>query len=149
MAVRTSRVLRRPRTGGSATRSQAAFEASRATEAASSAARAGSSSACATLKFERSNRWRTPAAPLRWGYAAGIAVLLGMAVIFSYVLGWANKAFDVETDPRVEQVMDALPGANCGGCGFIGCYEYAEAVVMKGAPVNKCAPGGANVAAAV
>ncbi|MFO7963494.1 MAG: RnfABCDGE type electron transport complex subunit B [Desulfobacterales bacterium] len=78
------------------------------------------------------------------GLSAG--TLVAMAVVFSYILGWANQAFHVETDPRVEQVMDALPGANCGGCGYVGCYEYAEAVATDGAPVNKCTVGGANCA---
>ncbi|MDY6832096.1 MAG: RnfABCDGE type electron transport complex subunit B [Thermodesulfobacteriota bacterium] len=81
------------------------------------------------------------------GLAAG--TLVGMAVILTYILGWANVAFYVEVDPRVDAVSKVLPGANCGGCGFVGCGEYAEAVVMQGAPVNKCAPGGANCAAAI
>ncbi len=75
--------------------------------------------------------------------------LLALAVVFSYVLGWANKAFHVEVDPRVTAIMDALPGANCGGCGFVGCSDYAEAVVGAGAPVNQCPVGGESCAAAV
>jgi RnfABCDGE-type electron transport complex B subunit len=81
------------------------------------------------------------------GLSAG--TLVSLAVIFSYILGWANKAFEVATDPRVEEVMDALPGANCGGCGFIGCYEYAEAVVFADADVSRCTVGGQNVAKAL
>lgn len=72
--------------------------------------------------------------------------LFGMAVIICYILGWANKAFYVEVDPRVEAINEALPGANCGGCGYVGCNEYAEAVVLEGAPVDKCTVGGASVA---
>ncbi|MGE0085333.1 MAG: RnfABCDGE type electron transport complex subunit B [Desulfococcaceae bacterium] len=75
--------------------------------------------------------------------------LFGMAIVICYILGWANKAFRVEVDPRIEAIMGALPGANCGGCGFVGCGDYAEAVVLKGAPVNKCTVGGASCAAAV
>ena len=74
-----------------------------------------------------------------------VVLALGMG----YVLGWANQAFHVEVDPRVEAVNDALPGANCGGCGFVGCNEYAEAVVAGNAPVDKCAPGGVACAEAV
>lgn len=73
--------------------------------------------------------------------------LLGMAVVLTYILGWANKAFHVETDPRVDAIMDALPGANCGGCGFVGCGEYAEAVVLGSADVDRCPVGGAGCAA--
>lgn len=81
------------------------------------------------------------------GLSAG--TMLAMAVILSYILGWANKAFHVEIDPRVEAIMDELPGANCGGCGYVGCGEYAEAVVAGDAPVNKCTVGGESCAAAL
>src|SRR6056297_335607 len=76
-------------------------------------------------------------------------VLLIMALIFSYILCWANKAFYVEVDPRIEAILEALPGANCGGCGYVGCSEYAEAIVKEGAPINLCAPGGAAAASAI
>ena len=56
------------------------------------------------------------------------ASLSALAVVMSYVLGWANRQFHVDVDPKVEAVNDALPGANCGGCGYVGCQEYAEAV---------------------
>lgn len=66
-----------------------------------------------------------------------------------YALGWASRAFHVETDPRVDAVLAVLPGANCGGCGFVGCASYAEAVVLSGAPPDKCPVGGASCAQAV
>ena len=58
--------------------------------------------------------------------AAG--TLVGLAVVAAIVLGWANTAFHVKVDPRVEAVVNVLPGANCGGCGYVGCRQYAEAV---------------------
>lgn len=73
-------------------------------------------------------------------------VLALLAVAMAYVLGWANRAFYVEVDPKVEAVIAALPGANCGGCGFVGCGEYAEAVARGDADVSLCAPGGAGCA---
>jgi len=48
-------------------------------------------------------------------------------------------------DPRVEAVLAALPGANCGGCGYVGCAEYAQAVVRGEADLSLCAPGGEAV----
>jgi electron transport complex protein RnfB len=78
------------------------------------------------------------------GLAAG--TLLVMALALSYVLGWANTAFHVEVDSRVEAVLIALPGVNCGGCGYIGCADYAEAVV-SGDLINKCTVGGDACAA--
>ncbi len=79
--------------------------------------------------------------------AAGVLGLL--AIIMGYVLGWANRAFRVERDPRVEQILTALPGANCGGCGYVGCAEYAAAVVKGEVEPNLCAPGGPRVAQAL
>jgi len=52
----------------------------------------------------------------------------------------------VEVDERVEAVLEALPGANCGGCGHLGCSEYAVAIATENAPVNKCPVGGENCA---
>jgi Na+-translocating ferredoxin:NAD+ oxidoreductase subunit B len=77
------------------------------------------------------------------------ATLLAMALILTFVLGWANKAFHVEVDPRVEAIIDALPGANCGGCGFVGCGEYAEAIVAGNAGVALCNVGGASCASSI
>ncbi len=79
---------------------------------------------------------------------AAVTMLL-LAVFMAYILGWANKAFHVEVDPRVEAVNEALPGANCGGCGYVGCNEYAEAVVAGAAPADKCPVGGVGCAAAI
>jgi RnfABCDGE-type electron transport complex B subunit len=79
------------------------------------------------------------------------ATMLALAVVMALVLGWANKAFHVEVDPRVEQVNEALPGANCGGCGYVGCNEYAEAVVEGEGkvPVTLCPVGGSDCAQAI
>ena len=76
--------------------------------------------------------------------AAGTMLIL--AVFMACVLGWANKTFHIDVDPRVEAVNEALPGANCGGCGFVGCGEYAEAVVAGQAAPNLCTVGGATCA---
>ncbi len=69
-------------------------------------------------------------------------ILVVLAIVVAYILGWANRAFHVEVDPAVARINEALPGANCGGCGYIGCSEYAEAVATGQAAVTLCAPGG-------
>ncbi len=81
------------------------------------------------------------------GLAASTMCIL--AIGMGYMLGWANEAFHVEVDPKITAITKVLPGANCGGCGYVGCGEYAEAIVLAGAPVNKCAPGGASCAEAI
>lgn len=72
-----------------------------------------------------------------------------MAIVLSFVLGWANKKFHVDVDQRVLQIIDELPGANCGGCGYVGCGDYAEAVALEHEAVDKCTVGGQACAAAV
>jgi len=75
--------------------------------------------------------------------------MLVLATFMAYVLGWANAAFHVDVDPRIEACIDALPGANCGGCGYVGCGEYAEAVVKDGVAVDLCPVGGEACAKAL
>ena len=69
----------------------------------------------------------------------------GLGLLFGTGLAYASKKFAVEVDPKIEQIIDELPGANCGGCGFPGCSGYAEAVVKSGAYISLCAPGGDEV----
>ncbi len=69
-----------------------------------------------------------------------------LAVTVCWILGWANIKFKVEVDPKIEEVLMALPGANCGGCGYIGCGDYAAAIVNSSVPVNKCSVGGESSA---
>lgn len=79
-----------------------------------------------------------------------VLTLLGLGLVTATVLAIASRVFYVEEDPRVEAVMDALPGANCGGCGYAGCEGYAVAVVNDPEiPANKCCAGGESVSIAV
>ncbi len=75
-----------------------------------------------------------------------VLTLGGIGFLFGAGLSFAAKKFAVEVNPLVEDIAAILPGANCGGCGFPGCAGYADGVVIKGAPVNLCAPGGSAVA---
>lgn len=74
------------------------------------------------------------------------AVLAVLAVAVALVLGWANRAFAVFVDPLVEKLQAELPGSNCGGCGFVGCGEYAAALASGSARPTLCGPGGASCA---
>ena len=65
-------------------------------------------------------------------FMAGIGSLLGITIAL------ANTFFSVEVDPRIGEVEDMLPGANCGGCGFAGCTAFAKAVVLEGVEPEKC-----------
>ena len=78
-----------------------------------------------------------------------IGILGGLGLLFGLILTAASKVFYVETDPRLDQLNECLPGANCGGCGYAGCGGYAEAVLNGEAPIGKCASGGNECARAM
>ena len=67
-------------------------------------------------------------------------------LLIGIFLGLADKKFGVEIDERQAAVEKALPGNNCGGCGFAGCAALAEAIAKGEAPVNACPVGGSPVA---
>lgn len=73
----------------------------------------------------------------------------GIGLVFGVILAVASKIFHVDTDPRLEQIQEALPGANCGGCGFAGCASFAQNVLDGKAKVNGCPVGGADSAAKI
>ena len=75
-----------------------------------------------------------------------ILVLGGLGLLFGVLLSIASKAFAVKVDPKIGEVLDALPGANCGACGFPGCEGLATAIAEGRAPVNSCPIGGQKVA---
>ncbi len=71
-----------------------------------------------------------------------IGILGGLGLLFGLILAVASKVFYVETDPRLDKLNEALPGANCGGCGYAGCGGYAQAVLEGKAEIGKCMAGG-------
>ncbi len=75
--------------------------------------------------------------------------LLLLGLVASVMLAVASKVFYVKEDPRVLEIMDVLPGANCGGCGYAGCAAAAEAIAAGKAPANVCVAGGFEVAVKV
>ncbi|MCL2084376.1 MAG: RnfABCDGE type electron transport complex subunit B [Oscillospiraceae bacterium] len=80
---------------------------------------------------------------------SAVTALGGIGLAFGLVLAGASKLFAVKEDPGYEAVLRALPGTNCGGCGYAGCAAYAEAVSSGGAPVNLCPVGGDACAGAL
>ena len=80
---------------------------------------------------------------------AAVVVLAVLGAVFGFILAVASKVFEVKKDPREEEILSHLAGANCGGCGFPGCAGCAAAILAGTAPVNACAPAGAENAAAI
>ena len=77
-----------------------------------------------------------------------VAVVAGIGLAAGVLLAVAAVVMHVQADERVEQLTAALPGVNCGACGYSGCERYAEAIV-SGAATNLCAPGGGGAAKAL
>lgn len=77
-----------------------------------------------------------------------ILAIGGIGIVFGLILGYAGEKLKVYEDPKIAQIRDALPGANCGGCGFAGCDAFAAAVVLGEAKTNGCPVGGSSCASA-
>lgn len=77
-----------------------------------------------------------------------IGILAGLGLLFGLLLAVASAVMAVPRDEKVERLREALPGANCGACGYSGCDGYAEAMAHDGAKVGLCSPGGTAVAEA-
>jgi electron transport complex protein RnfB len=60
-----------------------------------------------------------------------IISLSATGAVSAVILYFVAQRFRVFEDPRIDQVEDALPAANCGGCGYAGCRNFAEACVKS------------------
>ncbi len=79
------------------------------------------------------------------GILTATAVVGVVGIFVGLFLGVAGIKFRVEVDEREEAILAALPGNNCGGCGYAGCSGLAAAIAKGEAPVNACPVGGAPV----
>ena len=73
---------------------------------------------------------------------AATLLVAAVGLFIGIFLGVAGKKFAVETDEREVKIREALPGNNCGGCGYPGCDGLAAAIAKGEAPVNGCPVGG-------
>lgn len=73
-----------------------------------------------------------------------IITISSIGVISAIVLYLTARKFYVFEDPRIDQVEDALPSANCGGCGYAGCRAFAESIVKENTLEDKVCPVGGN-----
>jgi electron transport complex protein RnfB len=77
----------------------------------------------------------------------GVALLVCIGLFFGIGLALAAHRFAVESNPLIEEVLESLAGAQCGGCGYPGCEGYAIAVVNDpDVSPNLCFPGKEAVA---
>ena len=69
-----------------------------------------------------------------------------IGIICATILSIMSKIMHVTVDERIVRINDALPGTNCGACGFPGCMGYASALVEDATTKsNLCTPGGTAV----
>ncbi len=61
-----------------------------------------------------------------------------LGLLFSAGLSLANKKLYVAEDPRITEVTEALPGANCGACGYAGCANFSENIILGQAELSAC-----------
>ena len=73
-----------------------------------------------------------------------MGVLGVVGFVAAVLLYFVSLIFKVEEDPRIDLVTAVLPGANCGGCGFAGCRNFAEACVKAGSTEGLACPVGGD-----
>ncbi|MEG1395576.1 MAG: RnfABCDGE type electron transport complex subunit B [Oscillospiraceae bacterium] len=79
-----------------------------------------------------------------------IVLVTAIGLICSVVLVIAAKVMAVKEDEKFAPLREALPGANCGACGYPGCDGYAKALAAgTETRTNLCVPGADSCAKAV
>jgi Na+-translocating ferredoxin:NAD+ oxidoreductase RNF subunit RnfB len=75
-----------------------------------------------------------------------VVVLSSLGILLAVILYFVAQKFKVFEDPRIDEVVEILPGANCGGCGYAGCRAFAETLV-KNDDISAllCPVGGSSV----
>ena len=73
-----------------------------------------------------------------------IITLVAIGAAAAIILYFVAQKFKVFEDPRIDQVEEALPAANCGGCGFPGCRNFAETLVKTDSWDDLFCPVGGN-----
>lgn len=83
------------------------------------------------------------------GVFTAIMIIGGTGLLIGIILGLASLLFRVQVNEKEEAVLNALPGNNCGGCGYPGCSGLAAAIVQNEASVNACPVGGDKTGKAI
>lgn len=73
-----------------------------------------------------------------------IITLVAIGAAAAIILYFVAQKFKVFEDPRIDQVEEVLPAANCGGCGFPGCRNFAETLVKTDSWDDLFCPVGGN-----
>ena len=66
-----------------------------------------------------------------------VLIIAGIGLVAGLGLAIASIVMAVPKDEKAEAVLELLPGANCGACGYSGCSGYAAALAHGEADVYK------------
>ncbi len=78
------------------------------------------------------------------GIIVPILIVMALAGIFAFCLSYLGDKMAVERDARIDDIERHLAGANCGGCGYAGCSQFAEALFKGEADISRCNPTSAE-----
>jgi Na+-translocating ferredoxin:NAD+ oxidoreductase subunit B len=82
-------------------------------------------------------------------FLKSILVFGGLGLGLGILLALINKKLAIAKNVPLEKIIEALPGSNCGACGFSSCEIYAENIANEKISINSCLPGGKEVAQAI
>lgn len=71
-----------------------------------------------------------------------LASVAAIALILGVLLALVSSFFGIKENKDVKPIREALPGINCGACGYKGCDDYAKAVASGNVSPSLCVPGG-------
>ena len=78
-----------------------------------------------------------------------VLVVAGIGLLIGLILAVASIVMAVPKDEKAESILELLPGANCGACGYSGCEGYAKALSKGDAKPGACPVGGEDCTQAV
>ena len=69
-----------------------------------------------------------------------LGIVAIVSIVFALLIILVSKLCFVKTDEKVEAITENLAGANCGGCGYAGCADFAKALASGQAKISDCGP---------
>ena len=67
-----------------------------------------------------------------------IAIVALIAIVFAILIVLVSKLCFVKEDEKAKAISELLAGANCGGCGYAGCADFAKALSEGNAQISAC-----------
>ncbi len=67
-----------------------------------------------------------------------LAIVAVLAIVFGALIVLVSKLCTVKEDEKAVAITEHLSGANCGGCGYAGCADFAKALSAGKAEINGC-----------